>query len=97
MLLVLEPLAAPLLHTGNELLVGGFQHTLPEGRFVRFLRLEWIKEGLVLTRRIGTTLDTQLLHGADKAVASCRHTNRAHQAGLVGIDLVSRTGDIVGT
>ncbi|MNH31645.1 hypothetical protein D3C79_920290 [compost metagenome] len=97
MLLVLEALAATLLDTGDELLVRGFQHALPERCLFRLLRLERIKEGLVLASGVGTTLDTELLHGADKAVAGRRHTDGANQAGLVGIDLISGTGNVVGT
>ncbi|MNJ39738.1 hypothetical protein D3C77_346190 [compost metagenome] len=75
--------------------MGRFQHALPERRFFRLLWLERIKEGLVLTRGVGTALDTKLLHGADKAVTGSRNADGADQTGLVGVDLVRGTGDVV--
>ncbi|MNC58703.1 hypothetical protein D3C75_1084510 [compost metagenome] len=49
----------------------------------------------MLSRGVGTALDTKLLHGADKAIARRRDANGAHQAGLVRIDLVGGTGDVI--
>ena len=43
-LLVFQALATALLHAGDELLVSGFQHTLPERRLFGLLRLERVKE-----------------------------------------------------
>ncbi|MNV20834.1 hypothetical protein D3C71_1117550 [compost metagenome] len=97
MLLVLQAITTALLDAVDELLVRGIEHALPEGGFFRLLRLERIEERFVLARGVGATLHTQLFHGADKTVTGRRHTNGAHQARLVGIDLISRTGDVIGT
>ena len=75
--------------------MSGFQHTLPELGFLSFLRLEWIEKRLVLTRGVHPAIHTQLLHHPDKAESSRRHTNGADQTGLVGINLIGRTGNVV--
>src|SRR5476649_3071209 len=97
MILILETVATALLDAGDELAVRRVQHALPERGFIRLWRLERIKECLVLARGVATTTQAQLLHQAGEAKARCRHANGTHQTGLVGVDLVSGTGDVVGT
>ena len=45
----------------------------------------------------GATLDTELFHGFNKAETGRRNTDGANQTGLVGINLIGRTGNVIST
>ncbi|MCY1541593.1 hypothetical protein D9M68_772940 [compost metagenome] len=51
----------------------------------------------MLARGIDTALDTQLAHRIDEAEGGRRHADRTHQTGLVGVDLIRRAGNVIGT
>src|SRR5690606_15226346 len=85
------------LHTIDKLTMGSVQNTLPEAGFFVLLRLKGVEKGLVLASGIDTPLHPQLLHCLDKAETGCCNPNGANQTGLVGIDLIGSTGNVVGS
>src|SRR5690606_34131896 len=97
MLVCLETITTPLLHTVDELTMSGIEHGFPEAGFLFLLRLERIEECLVLTRGVDATLDPQLLHGLDETEAGRSDSDGTDQTGLVGIYFIGRTGNVVGT
>src|SRR3989344_1281716 len=96
MLRILETLTAPTLDAIDELLMSGRQNTSPEPGLLRLFWLKRVQKRLVLARGIHTTLDTELLHGIDKTKGGRGHFDRADQTGLVRVDLIGRTGDVIG-
>src|SRR5690606_10030475 len=94
---LLQPIAAPLPDLVDELAMGGLQYGLPELPLILALGLEGVEKRLVLTRSIGTALHAQLVQRLDTAEAGGGDTDRTDQAGLVGVDLVRRCRNIIGT
>ena len=93
---VLQTVTPALLHHGDELLVDLVQHGLRILALLFGLRAERVHEALVLARRQQPALHAQLVHQAGEAKAVHQHTNAAHDAGLVHIDVVGGGGDVVG-
>ncbi len=73
------------------------QHPLPELGLLPLLGLEGIEKRLVLAGGIDAPLDTQFFQGIDKTEGRRSHADGAHQTGLIGVDLIRRARDVIGT
>ena len=96
-LLPFQALATALFYAVDKLLMGGAQDGLPEFDLAVFLGLEGVKKCLVLAGGIHTAFHADLVQGVNKTEAGSGYPNGADEAGLVGIDFVGRTGNVIGT
>src|SRR5258706_2144396 len=92
---LLQALAAPLAHHGDELPVDLVQHLLGMLPVRRLLRKEGIEEVLVVARVIGAPLDAELVERAGEAEAADDDADGADQARLVDVDPVGRGRDVI--
>jgi hypothetical protein len=93
---LLEAVAAALLHHRDELLVDLVDHGLGKGRLLLVLGRERVEHALVGTGGEQAALDAELVHRAGEAEAVHQHADAAHDAGLVDVDLVGGHRDVVG-
>ncbi|OIQ63200.1 hypothetical protein GALL_552600 [mine drainage metagenome] len=95
MVIDFQPLASPLLHRRDELLVNLFQHAQGVGLLIFRHGRERIHEALVRAGGQQPAADAQLVHQPRKTETFHQHPDGADQAGRIDVDVVCRSRHVV--